>query len=544
MSAPVHRTPERPSAVALTSARERREGSRTGSPSRNPAEHVLLGLQAKAGNRAATAAVQRARGQGTGKAADKAADRAPDKGKAPENGGGSAGAKTKSKKNYRDRISGLLDRLKKNLDTIDTWVKGVQTPGNAGMTQQASASGDAVLKDSAAVSGTSAAGMNLATELPGTAVNALDWHKSRQAAQANPTGVKHHTNARRADVKGADTVVGAASSGNYAAAIAKEATKVQHAADAAMAAEASGVTSTAVGMAKGIRSGFRIGGAIGKLKKVKAMGDPEVVHAESLAELDRQRIEANWAAARAYVSLDSYWREDNPDGLTGVSDALDGAAEAMSGAREAAQTYDQAGKNVQRLGSAQKFVKQKQINKIAKESAGGALSEPLKAGAGAVTLANAVMAGSVLASNPVGWGLAGAGGGLILGVTLYKALRAVTKRYEEAHHPERWALEGETPEARSRSESLGHALKFWQKVSKGERRFVAHEIYSLAAGPDIPGSGKNTEEMRQSGMSLLIALKAGPKQHKVDDAKWVESLNDPKQKDAWIKEITELLASG
>ncbi|MFD5453688.1 hypothetical protein [Streptomyces olivaceus] len=532
MSAPVHRTPERTSVAALTSARERREGSRTGNPpgTGNSAEQALLGLQSSAGNQAATAAVQRARRE--------------DKGKAPENGGASAEAKKKSKKNYRDRISGLLDRLKKNLDTVDTWVKGVQTPGNAGMTQQASATADTGLKDSAAISGTSAGAMNLVTEVPGTAVNAFDWHKSRKAAKASPTGVKHHTNDRRANVKGADTVVGAASSANYTAAVAKEVTKVQHATDAVMAAEASGVTSTVVGTAKGVRSGFRIGGAISKLKKVKQLGDPEAVHAESLTELEELRIEANWAAARAYANLDSYWNEDNPGGLLGAADALGGTAEAMSVAHEVAETLDQAQKNVQRLDTAQKFVKQKQINKIGKEAAGGALSEPLKAGAGAVTIANAVMASGALASNPVGWGLAGAGGGLILGVTLYKALRAVTKRYEEAHHPERWALEGENPEAKSRSESLGHALKFWQKVSKGERRFIAHEIYALAAGPDIPGSSRNTRDMRQSGMSLLIAMKAGPEQHKMDEAAWVASLNDPAQKEAWIKEIMEQAASG
>ncbi|MEV5755877.1 hypothetical protein AB0L61_03790 [Streptomyces tendae] len=65
MSAPVHRTSERPSVAALTSARERREEGRTGSSSgsRTSAEQALLGLQSSAGNRAASATVQRARGR-------------------------------------------------------------------------------------------------------------------------------------------------------------------------------------------------------------------------------------------------------------------------------------------------------------------------------------------------------------------------------------------------------------------------------------------------------------------------------------------------
>ncbi|MFK4543197.1 hypothetical protein RKD29_002793 [Streptomyces tendae] len=65
MSAPVHRTSERPSAAALASARERREEGRTGrsAGSRTSAEQAFLGLQSSAGNQAAAATVQRARGR-------------------------------------------------------------------------------------------------------------------------------------------------------------------------------------------------------------------------------------------------------------------------------------------------------------------------------------------------------------------------------------------------------------------------------------------------------------------------------------------------
>ncbi|WP_282083479.1 hypothetical protein [Streptomyces tendae] len=65
MSAPVHRTSERPSATALAAARQRREEGRTGSSSGSgtSAEQAFLGLQSSAGNQAATASVQRARGR-------------------------------------------------------------------------------------------------------------------------------------------------------------------------------------------------------------------------------------------------------------------------------------------------------------------------------------------------------------------------------------------------------------------------------------------------------------------------------------------------
>ncbi|XKK59092.1 hypothetical protein HFP71_23535 [Streptomyces sp. ARC32] len=65
MSAPVHRSSERPSAATLAAARQRHEEGRTGGSSGagTSAEQALLGLQSSAGNRAATATVQRARGR-------------------------------------------------------------------------------------------------------------------------------------------------------------------------------------------------------------------------------------------------------------------------------------------------------------------------------------------------------------------------------------------------------------------------------------------------------------------------------------------------
>ncbi|MCZ9341093.1 hypothetical protein NGM37_25345, partial [Streptomyces sp. TRM76130] len=60
MSTPVHRAPARPSSAVVTASRQRRE--RDGSSSGNPVHRALLQMQSSAGNRAATAAVQRVRG--------------------------------------------------------------------------------------------------------------------------------------------------------------------------------------------------------------------------------------------------------------------------------------------------------------------------------------------------------------------------------------------------------------------------------------------------------------------------------------------------
>ncbi|WP_424922209.1 hypothetical protein [Streptomyces sp. wa53] len=261
MSTPIRRTSARPSAAVLTPALQRREESRAGGSSPRSTERAFLELQSRVGNRAAAVAVQRARDSSGGRAA--------------ENGGAPAAAK----KNYRDRIAGLLDRFKKNLEPIDTFVKGFQTPTNAAFTQQAATAANEGLKHSAAASGTSAASGNLLTEAAGTVVSGMDAYKNMKDARKHETGAGHHTAKKKARTKGADTVVGAAGSGSYSAAVAKEVTKIQKAADAAVASEASGIASASVGAIKGMRSAFRVGGAARKYRQVKKLGDPHLVHA-------------------------------------------------------------------------------------------------------------------------------------------------------------------------------------------------------------------------------------------------------------------------
>ncbi|MFJ8882732.1 hypothetical protein ACIRJR_04895 [Streptomyces sp. NPDC102402] len=532
MSTPVHRTPARQPAVVPTAARQRREGSRTGSTSAGAPEQAFLAMQPRAGNRAATAAVQRAREAAGGETA-------------PENGDVPAEAK---KKDYRGRISAFLDRFKKNLEPIDTFIKGFQTPANAGFTQQAASTANEGLKHSTAASGTSAAAGNLLTELPGTVVSGMDAYKNMKDAKKHESGAKHHTANKKAKVKGTDTAVSAVSVGAYGAGIAKETTKLQKVAEAAVASEASGALSASAGLAKGGRAVVRIAKTGRKYKNVKDLRDPHLVLTESVDRLHRSVEQTGRAVEDADVALSAAWDQDDAEGrMEAVSEAFDGVWQAAGAARTAAEnlqhTESLGEDEAERLSAAQKYAKKKQLTKIGKEAVGGAVGESTKAAAGIVT---AVAAGTgALASNPVGWGLAGAGAGLVLGVTLYKALRAATKRYEEARHPERWAPEGETSEqAKNRTESLQHALKFWKKVSKGERAAMAREIYALAAGPDISGSGGTTAEIRESARALLIALKSGPAEHKLEPEVWAETLNDPARTGDWLKEIAEQLASG
>lgn len=90
-------------------------------------------------------------------------------------------------------------------------------------------------------------------------VSGMDAYKNMKDAKKHETGADHHKAKKKAKTKGVDTVIGAAGSGSYSAAIAKEVTKIQKAADAAVASEASGIASASIGTIKGMRSAFRIG---------------------------------------------------------------------------------------------------------------------------------------------------------------------------------------------------------------------------------------------------------------------------------------------
>ncbi|MGV9280881.1 hypothetical protein [Streptomyces sp. NPDC003730] len=590
MSTPVQQTSPRPpgtrpSAATLTSAGQRRDrdGSRAASSSGRSAEHAFLRFQAGVGNRTATAAVQRVRSGTMERAPESPASSRPgtpdsfvtavsgrsgssDSFVTAESAGSAgsssadsfvtarepepeAAAAARSADDLVKRAAEMLDRFKKNLDPADNLAKGAQTPTSAGLGQAATVSGDGALKHDAAAAGTSAGTWNLLTEVTGVVVNAYDSLKNMKDARKKRSGAGHHTASRKAKVKGADAVVGTASSGGYGAAVAKESTKLNGVADAATAAtaaEVSGIFSAVTGLWKGARAAGKVGGATRKYRRIKQLGDPGAVHADLLARLrdasDRAEQRVDAAFARLNAIREAGQGRPPREWYPAAEAAFDAMREEYERASAATAAYRRAAQDMEDLSGTQEYAKKKQLTKIGKETVGGVVGEPAKAAGGIVA---AVTAAGVLGSNPGGWIAAAVGAGLILGVAGYKAGRAATKRYEEVRHPERWAPEGEEPAAgASRGDSLKHALKIWKKVSKGERQAMARKIYRLAAGPGIQGSTDTTPEIRQSARELLVALKAGPAQHKLDPDAWAASLDDPEKSAGWIKEIAEQLASG
>ncbi|MFK0117041.1 hypothetical protein [Streptomyces sp. NPDC090994] len=566
MSTPVHRVPTRQSSAIVTAVRQRQEQERNGSSSGTPVQRALLQMQSSAGNRAATAAVQRSRSATLERAPAETETPAPETPvaaaetpvaaaetpAAATQTAGTGGAADKKKKRKRDWAKPLVDRYKKYAEQLDAWVKGVQTPTNAGVSQTATAAGDATAAHGSAASGVSAGSENLAAELGNAGLSTLDAVLALEDAKKAGKGAKYHTAMKKAKVKGTDAAVATVNSGSYAAAIAREADKLREAANAAMSAEASGSLSAVVGTAKGARSTRRVTRAIRRYKDLKALGDPRTVHEASLAEL-REAVRASKervAAANAKVVAERTGPEPHEEDFAADFAAYFADFEAlkleMERAREAAlalESAEAASVDVETLSSAQKYARKKTGYRIAKESVSG-VGETTKAAAGAVGVA---VAAGALASTPVGWGLAAGGGGLLLLLAGYKGVKAVRGRYNEKRHPELHGErdeDGQFPEAASEKEAWKHALAFWRKVENGPRQAKAREIYRLAAGPLVPGSADTAAQTRKDARDLLKVLKCGPGDHKLTEEAWENSLNDPAQKTNWIKEITEQLASG
>ncbi|MBT2410766.1 hypothetical protein J7I94_09365 [Streptomyces sp. ISL-12] len=568
MSTPVHRVPTRQSSAIVTAVRQRQEQERNGGSSGNPVQRALLQMQSSAGNRAATAAVQRVRSSTleappaetetpvpeTPAAASEtpaAASETPAAASATQTAG-TGGAADKKKKRKRDWAKPLVDRYKKYAEQLDAWVKGVQTPTNAGVSQTATAAGDATAAHGSAASGVSAGSENLAAELGNAGLSTLDAALALEDAKKAGKGAKYHTAMKKAKVKGTDAAIATVNSGSYAAAIAREADKLREAANAAMSAEASGSLSAVVGTAKGARSTRRVTRAIRRYKDLKALGDPRTVHEASLAELreavrvSKERV----AAANAKVVAERTGPEPHEEDFAADFAEYFADFEAlkleMERAREAAlalESAEAASVDVETLSSAQKYARKKTGYRIAKESVSG-VGETTKAAAGAVGVA---VAAGALASTPVGWGLAAGGGGLLLLLAGYKGVKAVRGRYNEKRHPELHGErdeDGQFPEAASEKEAWKHALAFWRKVENGPRQAKARDIYRLAAGPTLPENAGPAAKTQKDARDLLKVLKCGPGDHKLTDEAWENSLNDPDQKANWIKEITEQLASG
>ncbi|MDT0612995.1 hypothetical protein [Streptomyces lancefieldiae] len=453
---------------------------------------------------------------------------------------------TGKKSDRLKEVAENADALKRTGDLVDAPSKGTMAPTSAGLGQQATA-GEAsgapdasALKHDAAASGVSGASMSALTELLALGASIADSLRNLKVSLRKTAGAGHHNARKKAKAKATDAGVSVLSTGANGGAIAKDAVKIQGVANTATAAEASGILSAVAGLAKSIRAMGKVGRASSKYRKLRKLGDAGVAHAELLDTLRDRANTSMQNAAAAYTAISRAAADGSrpeEERTAAIAEAVERYEAVAQLEVEAKLAYFTALRDVDTLVETQKFAKKKQRSKIGKEMTGGVVGEGLKGAAGIVT-ATAVAAGT-LASNPAGWIIAAVGAGLVVTVAGYKGGRAAYKRFQEAHHPERFTPDGEEspPVAKPTWESLKHAMTVWKKVSRHKRQLAAHKIYNMAASPHTD------PELRRSAMNLLIAIKANPAKHNIDPEEWEASLRDPAGKADWIKEITDQLAS-
>ncbi|WP_431035791.1 hypothetical protein ACQYWQ_17800 [Streptomyces sp. P6-2-1] len=520
MSTPVHGTPARPRGEVPV----RRPPGAT----RRESAHPLHALQARAGNAATYAAVQRARGKAAGVPATDVPATVP------------AVAVTKERKPLRERIAAALARAKKSFDISDTFVSRGQIPANAGVNNLGATSGESAIGHAAAASGFAVGVENFLADGVNASLDVIEARKARKDRAAHPTGPASHQPRKKTGVKPADALSNAATTGGDALSAVKDMLKHQALDQALAVGEASGAVSGVLGVAKAGRHTRRLALTQRKYSALKGLDKPARTADDALARLGEANSAGHLALGRAYVALDRLWDEDG-EGFAGLSGAVDTALEAVGEVREAAAGLRHA-EDANALADAQEYALGKQRHKMGKLAVSAA-GESLKAAGGAATIATAVTAG--LAATPVGWGLAAGAAGLLLGGALYKAGRAGRKRYEDARDPQRYAPE-DAPhrEPASKEDALKEALRFWRGVEHGKRQAVAREIYRRAAGEAVPGSEHTAPDMRASARALLVALKAGPAQHGLSEQEWAATLDDPERTASWHAEIAAQLSSG
>ncbi|WP_150130405.1 hypothetical protein [Streptomyces sp. 150FB] len=502
-------------------------------------------IQALAGNRAASAVVQRLAAKSGAKASGSGA-------KASGSGAKASGDETgkpevrasRSGLNIRERIASALERANKHLDVLDTLVLRGLVPANAEMNWGASQNSDTRLSEQVGAS-SAAAGAEMGVTDGVTAVNnVLDARKARKESKENPTGPSSHAPRKKFPSKTLDAIQNLATYSSDVIGVAKNSLHAGAVVTSASLAEAGGGVIGAVAGVKSVRAARRVGLTTRKYRAVKRIEVPAPVDDHELTRLREAEMESHWALANAYAALE---RAHDGDG-NGLSDRLSAALDRAS---HAFSTIEKAAGDVQRaqdtngLSTTRDYALAKQRNKLWKQGV-GAVGDGVRSAGGAVTVAAA--ASGALASNPVGWGLAATAAGLLLSVTAYKAGRGGQKRYEGARHPDRWAppTEGSGPAAReptSRSDALKEALKFWKKAEHSKRDAMARTLYGLAAGPDVPAGQKTSPQLRASARELLVALKAGPADLKMTADTWARSLNDRADTEKWQKEIANQLAS-
>lgn len=492
---------------------------------------MMGSIQALAGNRAASAVVQRLAENNEAKTSG-------------EETGKPKAKVSRSGLNIRERIASALERANKHLDVLDTLVLRGLVPGNAEVNWRASQTSDTRLSEQAGVS-SAVAGAEMGVTDGVTAVNnVIDARKAYKESKENPAGPSSHAPRKKFPSKTLDAIQNLATYGSDVIGVAKNSLHAEGVVTAASVAEAGGGMIGAVAGVKSVRAARRFGLTTRKYQAVKKIDVPATVGDPELTRLREAETESHWALAHAYVALERA-HEGEEDGLADrLGAALDRASDAFSTIEKAAGDVKGA-QDTNVLNTTRDYALAKQRNKLWKQGV-GAVGDGVRSAGGAVTIAAA--ASGALASNPVGWGLAATAAGLLLSVTAYKAGRAGKKRYDGARHPDRWAPSTEeggpaASEPASRPDALKEALKFWKKVEHSKRDAMARTLYGLAAGPEVPAGQKTSPALRASARELLVALKAGPADVRMTAEKWEQSLNDPADAEKWQKEIANQLAS-
>ncbi|MFF0698809.1 hypothetical protein ACFYVC_00710 [Streptomyces tendae] len=455
-----------------------------------------------------------------------------------------------------DRLKAVAenaDHGKRLLDPTDALGKGVQAPTAAGLGQDATAATAAAPKtDTAAAAqaaaqthdasaaGVSGASLSGLTELLSGAASVADSFRNLRTALSKGSGAGYHNAHKKGKTKAADAGMSVASTGANAGTIGKEAVKLHGVGSTVASAEASGVLSGVAGVAKAIRAAFKSKGAIAKIHGLRQLQKHNAAQSQRLLRLEAEAntAELNASFAREAVERARNDREGRTEEEWAAGLRTTGAAYEATALIEARAKADflSLARDLEDLNFATNLAKSRQVSKVVKEMGGGVMGEGLKGAGGVTTVAIAATVG--LASNPAGWITAAVGAGLVLTTAAYKGGSAAYGRFQEAHHPELYTPEGEPiPAAKDTGDSLLHAMKFWKKITRYKRQMAAHKLYNMV-------SREGTDPaLRASALQLLILIKAGPTDHKLEPAEWEARLMNPAEKGDVIKEITDQLAS-
>ncbi|WP_234010483.1 hypothetical protein [Streptomyces sp. SPB074] len=310
MSNPVHGIPARGGPVRQPLL------ARRGGALPPHASHPLHALQARAGNAATYAAVQRARGAGMTDVPEIAAParhtdpeiavRHTDPEIAVRHTDPEIAVK-KERKTLRERIAAALARAKKSFDISDAFVSRGQIPGNAGVNNLGATGGETGISHAAAASGFAVGVENFLADGVNASLDVIDAHKARKDRAANPSGPASHQPRKKTAVKPTDAVSNAATTGGDALSAVKDMMKNQALEQALTVGEASGAVSGVLGAAKAGRHTRRLALTQRKYSALKGLDKPVRTPDEALARLSAANSAGHLALGRAYVALDGLW---------------------------------------------------------------------------------------------------------------------------------------------------------------------------------------------------------------------------------------------